>query len=106
MYAVMRTCPIQCLAPFLSRPTYSALEAGIPNESATVGQVVELYEQGRLVDIYNISGGRMGEIRRCLIRAKVIDLSSQPIVNRSHAKEASTNNGHHASCPHRRSTGG
>jgi len=60
MYVITRTCPIECLAPLLSRKTFSALAAGMQCSPATVGQVIELYEQGQLQDIENISTGRAG----------------------------------------------
>jgi len=99
MYVITRTCPIECLAPLLSRKTFSALAAGMQCSPATVGQVIELYEQGQLQDIENISTGRAGEIRRSLIEAKLIELNSRPIIRRRTVRDASVPDGHHASCP-------
>lgn len=98
MYVVTRDCPIQCLAPLLSRMTLAALVVGLPAPPATVGQLIEMYEQGRLTDVYNISSGRVGEIRSCLIQAKLVDPDSRHGSKRDGATGA-TVNGHHVSCP-------
>jgi len=100
MYVVTRDCPIQCLAPLLSRLTYNALVDGVSGSPATVAQVIELYERGRLVDIDNISSGRAGEIRHVLIEAQLIDPSSKPIPRYARQQEASASNGHHVACSH------
>jgi hypothetical protein len=72
MDAIRRDCPIECLAPLLPRQTMAALTAGM-GSPATVGQVVELYEQRKLMEIYGISTGRLGEIRRSLVKAGLIE---------------------------------
>jgi len=100
MNVVTRACPIQCLAPFLSHLTYTALLYGLPGSPATVAQVIELYEHGQLVDIHNIGSGRAGEIRRSLIEAQLIDPNSKPIPRYSRQQEAPASNGHHAICSH------
>jgi hypothetical protein len=88
------------LAPLLSRPTFAALAEelkSVPN-GARVGAVIELYEQNRLTDIYNISGGRAGEIRNTLIRAGLIDPASRP-GSRHVTEDSRVSNGHHVTCP-------
>lgn len=103
MYVVTRECPIQCLAPFLSSLTYNALLDGVAGSPATVGQVVELYECGRLMDIHNIGAGRMGEIRRSLIEAKLIDPAGRLIIS-PRVQETSAPR-HHVTCSHHLSRG-
>jgi hypothetical protein len=60
MYVIKRSCPVECLAPVLNRLTFASLVEGMKGSSggATVGEVIELYEQGRLMAIHNISSGR------------------------------------------------
>jgi hypothetical protein len=101
MYVITRTCPIECLAPLLSRTTFAALADGLDGCPATVGQVIELYRQRRLMDIYNISSGRTGEIRHSLIQGGLIEPSSKPATKLDFAREVMTSTGHHASCPDR-----
>ncbi|MGH3398092.1 MAG: hypothetical protein ACRDPO_25740, partial [Streptosporangiaceae bacterium] len=72
MHVLEPSCSVRCLEAELSRGTYHALVIGIPRTSATVGDVLGLYRQGRLGDIYNISTGRIGEIRRALTRAGLL----------------------------------
>ena len=79
MHAVTPDCSIECLAPALSRSTLGALLLGIDGSPVTVGHVIELYKQGRLQDIYNISSGRAGEIKRCLVAAGLIELGDDPL---------------------------
>jgi len=92
MDAINRDCPIECLAALLSRQTLAALANGIDGSPATVGQVIELYDQHRLMEIHGISTGRLGEIKRSLIEAKLIESSGQPDIN-------SVAHGHRATCP-------
>jgi hypothetical protein len=67
MYVVSRNCAISCLRPFLTPPTLDALIAGIHGSSGRVVQVIELYENDQLVDIFNIGPSRASEIRRALV---------------------------------------
>ncbi len=60
-------CPLQCLASVLPRVIYAALETGLGNPAATVGDVVALCEQGKLTELPNISYGRLGRIRFYLL---------------------------------------
>ena len=62
MHNISPDCPIECLTPLLSQETSAALAVGLQGTPATVGQVIELYQLGRLKDIRNISTGRSGEI--------------------------------------------
>ena len=73
MHVITRDCAIECLAALLSVPTLGALASGIGEAPATVGQVIELYEQRRLMNIHNISSGRAGEIKRCLMTIGLIE---------------------------------
>ena len=82
MHVITRSCPVACLAPLLSRVTFCALAEGMQGSPATVGQVVELYEQRRLIEIENISTGRCGEIRRSLVKAGLIEAEGRGIVTR------------------------
>jgi len=95
MYVIKRTCPVECLAPVLDRLTFVALVEGMKGSTggATVDNVVELYERGRLVEIHNISFGRAGEIRSCLVRAGLVDRDSRPGGQRDVAPQ-----GHHVRC--------
>jgi hypothetical protein len=82
----------------LGRLTFAALVEGLVGMKsepggATVGDVIELYEQGRLTEIYNISSGRAGEIRSCLVRAGLIDPESRPEGERDVVQR-----GHHVGC--------
>lgn len=45
MDSITKNCPIACLAPLLSSRAFTALADGLKNAHATVGQVMELYEQ-------------------------------------------------------------
>ena len=99
MSAITRDCPIECLASLLSRSTLAALVDGVEGSPATVGQVVELYEQGRLPDIYDNSSGRVGEIRWCLTAAKLVEADARLVVRRRYIRETKLGNGHHLSCP-------
>ena len=96
MYVITRACPIECLAPLLSRPTFRALVQGVPDSPATVGQVIDLYEQHRLMAIMSINTGRYGEIRRSLIEAKLIGWSSRSVIQRRSMQDASVPYWHHA----------
>lgn len=79
MSTITKDCPIECLAPLLSRATFDALAAGIDSDPATVAHVIALYEHGGLMNLYNISSGRAGEIGRCLVAAGMIEPpSSEP----------------------------
>lgn len=98
MDAIRRNCPIECLAPLLSRQTLAALVNGIDGSPATVEQVVELYEQHRLMETHGISTGRLGEIRRSLVEAGLIEPDGRPIPRRRLAGDASVLYGHHATC--------
>jgi len=74
MHVITRKCSLECLEPLLSRMTFAALVEGIEgSQDTSVGRVIELYEQRKLMDIKNISTGRCGEIGRCLVRVGVID---------------------------------
>jgi hypothetical protein len=86
------------LAPLLDRITFAALAAGMPDSSATVGQVIERYEYGTLTDIYNISSGRAGEIRTSLIEAKLVDPDSKYGSKRGGERQAMPH-GHHEGYP-------
>lgn len=97
MSVVKLSCPIECLAPLLNRCTFAALAAGMSDSPATVGRVIELYEQGRLTKIYNISSGRVGEIRSSLIQAKLIDRNSKHGGKRAGELDIAPN-GHHVRC--------
>ena len=81
--AITRDCPIACLASLLTRSTLEALIAGIEGEPATVRQVIELYEQHRLRDIYGISSGRTGEIRWALVHAGLLEPNSAPLASQA-----------------------
>ena len=83
MYGITQDCPIECLAPLLSRQTLATLVNGIDGSPATVGQLIELYDQRRLMEIHGISTGRLGEIRRSLVEAKLIEADGRPILRRS-----------------------
>lgn len=100
MDAIRRDCPIECLASLLSRQTFAALTAGM-RSSATVGQVVELYEQHRLMEIDGISTGRLGEIRRSLVEARLIESDGRPVVRRGRAWDELEKWRHVEGCPHR-----
>jgi hypothetical protein len=99
MDAIRRYCPIECLAPLLSRQTMAALTAGM-GSPATVGQVVELYEQRRLMEIYGISTGRLGEIKRSLVKAGLIEPGGRPVFRRRRPRDRSVGCGHCEGCPH------
>jgi len=86
---ISRDCPIQCLAPLLSRQTLAALVNGNDGSLAAVGQVVELYEQHKLMKIENISTGRMGEIRGCLVEAGLIEPDGRPMFRRRRTRDTS-----------------
>jgi hypothetical protein len=98
MYVITPDCPIECLAPLLSLPTYTALVAALESP-ATVGQVVDLYEHGGLLDLYNIGSGRAGEIRRCLLQCGLIRSDRSSVITRRSVLNASVPRGHDASCP-------
>jgi hypothetical protein len=70
---ITRACPLACLASVLSRVTYEALVAGIEASPATVGDVAELCEQGKLTDLPGIASGRLGEISRCLVALELVE---------------------------------
>jgi hypothetical protein len=93
MGVMSRDCPIECLAPLLSRQTLAALTAGI-GSPVTVGQVIELYEQRRLMELENISTGRMGEIRSCLVEAGLIEPDGRPVFRRKQGRDTSVGCGH------------
>jgi hypothetical protein len=95
MDAINRDCPIECLAALLSRQTLAALVNGIDGSPATVGQVVELYEQHRLNEIPGISTGRTGEIRRCLVEAGLIESDGRPILKQRWVRDTSVVYRHH-----------
>jgi hypothetical protein len=61
------------LASVLSRVTYETLVAGIEASPATVGDVAELCEQGRLIELPGIATGRLGEISRCLVALELVE---------------------------------
>jgi hypothetical protein len=85
-YVISPDCPIACLGSLLSRPTVDALLVGVEGSPARVGQVVELYEQNMLREIYNIGSGRAGEIRRALAEIGLIDPEGRPPVGRRHVR--------------------
>lgn len=97
MDGITKDCPIECLASMLSTATYAALTAGL-EDPATVGQVVDLYEQGKLVKIHNIRWGRIGEIRRCLAAAGVIKASIEQVSRPRETRRILAQDGHHTSC--------
>jgi hypothetical protein len=100
VYAIKRSCPIECLEPLLNRLTFAALAEELKHSpgTATVGAVIELYEQNRLTDIYNISTGRAGEIRSSLIRVGLIDPASR--IGCKHVNgRGEVRHGHHVTCP-------
>jgi len=81
--SLSRSCPIACLAPLLSRPTFQVLAAGL-DDSAIVGDVVELYERRRLMKLPNISTGRAGEVRQCLVEAGLVEGDGRLVIRRRH----------------------
>lgn len=85
-YIVSPHCPIACLGSLLSRPTVDALLVGVDGSPARVGQVVELYEQNLLREIYNIGSSRAGEIRRALAEIGLIDPKRRPPIERYHVR--------------------
>jgi hypothetical protein len=94
---IRRSCPVECLAPLLSQPTFDALREGLDGSLGTVDQVIKLCEQRRLMELYNIGPSRAGEIRECLIEAKLIEPIQEPLIR--HAWDESVQaNGHHQSC--------
>lgn len=93
---VTRDCPVACLGPLLSQPTFDALTCAL-DPAATVGTVAELCEHHRLMDLYGIGPGRAGEIRRCLIDMGLVDPDRTPLVWRGRRGEVMPN-GHHGSC--------
>jgi len=97
MYVITRSCPIECMAPLLNRFTFAALAAGMSGSPATVRQAIERYEQGTLTNIYNISSGRVGEIRSSLIEAKLIDPDSKYGSKRASERDT-VPYGHHVTC--------
>ena len=99
MDAINGDCPIECLAPILTRQTLTALVNGIDGSLATVGRVIELYAQHRLMEISGISTGRYGEIKRGLIEAKLIEASSQTGINRRCIRDTPVPYRHHPTCP-------
>lgn len=76
MPTVTRDCPVACLASYLLQLTYEALICGLA-DSATVGDIAEMCEQRRLMEIYGIGPSRAGEVRRCLVEAGLVDPSTQ-----------------------------
>jgi hypothetical protein len=84
----------------LSRQTFAALVKGI-GSPATVGQVIELCEQHRLMKIDGISTGRLGEIRRSLVEAGLIESDERPVVRRGRAWDELEKWRHVEGCPHR-----
>lgn len=83
--AVTRDCLISCLAPWLTRPTLDALATGLVGRHdalATVGQVIELFEQNQLVNIFNVGPSRAGEIRSALVQAGLVDPNAVPLAAR------------------------
>jgi hypothetical protein len=95
MDGISRQCPVECLVSLLSRPTLDALISGL--EDATVGQVIELHERGLLGRNYNIGSGRIGEIRRCLAAAKLIEPGKIPYLGRG-GRAGPVEPDHHSSC--------
>lgn len=100
-YTVTRDCPVACLAPLLTRPTFDALAAGVVGHNdapATVGQVIELYEQNLLRDVRNIGPSRAGEIRRALVQAGLIEPNTAPLAMRW-VRNGTESDGHHQHAP-------
>lgn len=102
MDVISKDCPIACLAAVLSRTTLDTLVAvivGHDSSPATVGQVVELYEQDRLMKLYNISSGRLGEIRRGLVAVGLVEVGIEPLVGRGQTQNGSVVE-HAGACSH------
>lgn len=97
---VTRDCPVACLAPLLTQPTLDALASGLARDDdspATVGQLIELFEQNHLTNIFNVGSGRAGEIRWALVTAELIDPNAMPRALRWMRKDTN-GNGHHQVC--------
>jgi len=71
----------------------------VPGSPATVGQVIYLYEQHRLMEIPGISTGRYGEIKRSLIEAKLVESDGKSVIKRRCIRAASVPYRHHPTCP-------
>jgi hypothetical protein len=92
------------LASWLTRPTLDALIAGLvghDDSPVTVGQLIELFEQNQLVNIFNVGPSRAGEVRWALVRTGLIDPSAVPLAGRWLRSDAD-GNGHHHACPRHR----
>jgi hypothetical protein len=105
VYVVKPSCPIECLAPFVEGLSFAALAGGMSGQKATVGQVIELYEQGCLTDIRNVGPARVGEIRQGLIAARLVDPSSKHGGKRPQPPDVTARTGHHESCGEYRGEG-
>lgn len=69
---VQADCPVGCLAAVLSAKAFAPLRRAYmaPYEPPrTVGDVVQLLQQGRLAEIRGLGPRRIGEIEMCLVLA-------------------------------------
>jgi len=67
-------CPVDCLLPLLSRITFNTLARAYDapfDPPSTVADVVGLYQQGQLSQIWGLGPRRIGEIEVSLIFAGV-----------------------------------
>ncbi len=63
-------CPVDCLKTVLSSMAFNPLARAYDapfDAPHTVGEVVELYRQGRLREIWGLGPRRIGEIEVCLM---------------------------------------
>ena len=68
-------CPLECLRTVVSMMAWNKLRWA-PDPPRTVGQVLELYRQGKLGGIYGLGPRRISEIGTALVFAG-LDIRSQ-----------------------------
>jgi hypothetical protein len=81
---ITKDCPVTCLLTVMSRAAWIPLSRGrscLSEPPQTVGDVLGLYRDDRLGDIWNLGPRRVGEIEAALVLAG-FDLS----VLRHHAR--------------------
>ena len=79
-HTITRECPIGCLETVLSRMALNPLaQAGGArfDPPQTVGQVVHLYEERKLNQIWGLGPRRIGEIEVALVFAGLLAVDSQ-----------------------------
>jgi hypothetical protein len=76
-------CPVRCLRAVVSAQAFAPLRLAClvwSDPPRTVGDVAQLHQQGRLLQIRNLGPRRIGEIEMCLILAGL--LTGQPTGHR------------------------